>query len=109
MEVENDLKAEQKFVGGRIATYPVMDELLLIHNDDGFNKGLEPRAAVLGEGEGEAIDLRGIREIIHGNCFVCRFDGVDGFESIKDSDAEIIKHYVKKTAKVSGSVIEIEK
>lgn len=109
MDVENNLKAEQEFVGGRIATYPVTDDLILIHNDDGFNDGLEPKAVVLGKGEGEAIDQRGIREIIYGNCFVCRFDGVDGFESIRDNDVKLIKHLVKKVAKVCGSVIEIEK
>lgn len=75
MEVENDLKAEQEFVGGRIATYPVTDELLLTHNDDGINDGLKPRAVILCEGDSEAIDLRGIREVIHGDCFVCRYDG----------------------------------
>lgn len=108
MEVENNLKSEQEFVNGRIATYPVNDELILIHNDDGINDGLEPRAVVLGEGEGAAIDLRGIREIIHGDCFICRVDG-DCFKSIKNDDEEIIKNHVKKVAKVCNSVIEIEK
>ena len=109
MDVGNDLKSEQEFVGGRIATYPVNDELILIHNDDGINDGLKPRAVVLGEGEGDAIDLRGIREVIHGDCFVCRFDGCDGFAPIKNGDVKIIKHHVKKVARVCGSVIEIEK
>lgn len=109
MEVENDLKAEQEFVGGRITTYPVTDDLIIICNDDGISNGLEPRTVVLGEGEGEAIDLRGIWEIIHGDCFVCRYDGKEGFESIKEGDVETIKHFVKKAARISGSVIEIEK
>lgn len=109
MEVENSLKAEQEFVDGRIATYPVTDVLILIHNDDGLNDGLEPRAVVLEEGEGEAIDQRDLREIIHGDCFVCRFDGCDGFESIKDSDVETIKHHVKKVERICDSVLEIEK
>ena len=108
MDVEDDLKAEQEFVSGRIATYPVTDELILIHNDDGVNDGLEPRAVVLGEGEGNAIDQRSIQEIIHGDCFICRVDG-DCFASIKNDDVEIIKHHVKKVAKVCDSVIEIEK
>lgn len=109
MEVENDLKAEQEFVGGQIEVYPITDDFVLICNADGVNDRLEERAVVLGEGEGEAIDLRGIREIVHGDCFVCRFDGRDSFASIKDSDVEIIKHYVKRVAKVLGGVIEIEK
>ena len=109
MDIENNLKAEQEFVSGRIATYPVTDDFVLIHNDDGFNDGMQPRAVVLGEGEGDAIDIRGIREIIHGDCFVCRFDGVDGFCSINDNDVGLIKHHVKRVAKVGGSVIEIEK
>ena len=109
MEIENCLKAEQEFVGGRIATYPVTDDLILIHNDDGYNDGLEARAVVLEGGEGEAIDMRDIRQIIHGDCFICRFDGVDGFASIKNNDVEVIKHYVKKVTRVCDSVIEIEK
>lgn len=109
MEVENSLKAEQKFVGGRITTYPVTDDLILICNDDGIVDGLKERVVVLGNGTGETIDQRGIRQIIHGNCFICRFDGCDGFESIKDSDVETIKHHVKKVAKICDSVIEIEK
>lgn len=109
MDVGNDLKSEQEFVGGHIEAYPINDDFVLICNADGLNDRLEERAVVLGEGEGDAIDLRGIREIIHGNCFVCRFDGCDGFAPIKDGDAKIIKHYVKKVARVCGSVIEIEK
>lgn len=109
MNVENALKSEQEFVGGRIATYSVTDDFILIYNDDGFNDELEPRAVVLREGQGESIDQRNIQEIIHGDCFVCRFDGVDGFESINDNDVELIKHLVKKVTKVCGSVIEIEK
>lgn len=107
MEVENDLKAEQEFVGGRIGVYPVTDELILIHNDDGYNDGLQPRAVVLREGQGEAIDQRGIQEIIHGDCFVCRFDGEEGFESVKKEDVEIIRHYVKRVVSITDGVIEI--
>ena len=63
---------------------------------------------MLGEGEGEAVDLRGIQQVIHGNCFVCKFDGVDGFESIADTDVEVINHYVKSVVSVTDGVIEIE-
>lgn len=108
MEIENDLRAEQKFVGGRIAIYPVTDDFVLIHNDDGLNDGMQPRAVVLGEGEDDVIDLRGIREIIHGDCFICKVHG-DCFASIKNNDVKIIKHHVKKVAKACGSVIEIKK
>jgi len=109
MDVGNDLKSEQEFVGGHIEAYPINDDFVLICNADGLNDRMEERAVVLGEGEGDAIDLRGIREIIHGDCFVCRFDGKEGFESIKNEDVELIKHLVKKVAKVCGGVIEIEK
>jgi len=109
MEIENSLEDEQKFVNGRIEAYSINDDFILICNEEGINAGLKERAVVLGEGDGEAIDQRGIREIIHGDCFVCRFDGCDGFESINDDDVNLIKHHVKKVAKVCGSVIEIEK
>lgn len=109
MDVGNDLKSEQEFVGGRIEVYPINDDFILICNEDGINDGLKPRAVVLEKGEGEAIDQRGIREVIHGDCFVCRFDGRDGFESVKDEDIETIRHYVKIVVSVTDSVIEIEK
>lgn len=96
-------------MGGRIEAYPINDDFILICNEDGINDGLKPRAVVLEEGEGEAIDQRGLREIIHGDCFVCRFDGRDGFESISDKDVGVIKHHVKKVARICDSVIEIEK
>lgn len=109
MEVVDDLKAEQEFVGGRIETYPITEDLILICNEEGFNDGLEARAVVLGEGDGETMDLRSIRELIHGDCFVCRFDGIDGFESIKEKDIETIKHYVKLVISIVDGVIEISK
>ena len=109
MEIANDLKAEQEFVGGHIEAYPVIDDFLLICNADGFNDGLKERAVVLGAGEGEAVDLRGIQQVIHGDCFVCKFDGVDGFESIDDADVEVIKHYVKSVVSITNGIIEIEK
>lgn len=110
MRVENNLKAEQRFVGGRIETYSVTKDLILICNAEGYNDDLEVRAVVLGEGEGEAIDMRDIRQIIHGDFFVCRhIDGQDSFESIRDEDVGVIKHLVKKVARICDSVIEIEK
>lgn len=109
MDVENSLRAEQEFVEGRIETYLVNEDLILICNAEGYNDDLEVRAVVLEEGEGEAIDMRDIRQIIHGDCFVCRFDGKDGFESIRDEDVGVIKHLVKKVARICDSVIEIEK
>lgn len=103
------MKAEQEFVGGHIEAYPVTDYFILICNADGVNNDFEPRAVVLGAGESEAVDLRGIRQVIHGDCFVCRFDGKEGFESIKNEDIEVIKHYVKRVVSITDSVIEIEK
>ena len=109
MEIANDLKAEQEFVGGSIEVYPVIYDFLLVCNAAGVNDGLKERVVVLGMGEGEAVDLRGIQQIIHGDCFVCRFDGCDAFESIADTDVEVIKHYVKSVVSITNGVIEIER
>lgn len=109
MEIEDNLKADQEFVGGRIEACSVTEDLILICNGDAVNNGLEERVVILGErdGEDDAIDMRGIRDIIHGDCFVCRFDGCDGFESIRNSDIETIKHYIKPVVSTANGVIEI--
>lgn len=108
MEVENSLEAGQAFVGGLIEVYPVTDNLDLVCNDEGLINGLEPRAVVLGEGDDGMISMRGVREVIHGDCFVCRSNDEGDFVSIKDEDIKTIRHYVKAVILVRDGVIQIE-
>jgi hypothetical protein len=87
MEIENSLKAEQKFVGGLIELIGLTEELDLICNDEGKINGLPPQAAWLDNGE--------LVDIICGNCFVCRHDDEGNFTDIMESDEERIRELLK--------------
>lgn len=108
IEIENSLEAEQAFVGGLIDVYALTDDLDIVLNDEGLINGLEPRAVVLGEVTVEAKKQRKIKEIIHGDCFVCRHDYDGDFVSIKDGDVKTIRHFVKNIISVYADVIIIE-
>lgn len=109
IEIENSLKAEQAFVGGLIDVYAIIDNLDLVLNDEGLINGLEPRAVVLGEDTDEAKKQRKIKEIIHGDCFVCRHDEDGNFVSIEEGDVKTIRHFVKSIISIYNNVIIVEK
>lgn len=109
IEIENSLEAEQAFVGGLIDVYAITNNLDLVLNDEGLINRLEPRAVVLVEGTDEAKKQRKIKEIIHGDCFVCRHDDEGNFLSIEDGDVKTIKHFVKAIISVYAGVMIIEK
>lgn len=108
MEIENTLEAEQSFVGGLIDVYAITDNLDIVLNDEGLINGLEPRAVVLGEGTDEAKKQRKIKEIIHGNCFVCRHDNDGNFVSIREEDVDTIRYLVKSIISIHDNVIIVE-
>lgn len=83
MEVENGLKAEQSFVGGYIEVLVIAEGLNIVCNDEGKIDGLPITAAWFDRGE--------LVDVICGNCFVCRYTAEGDFESILDSDVEVIK------------------
>lgn len=103
MEIEDDLDAEQAFVGGRIDVYAVTDYLDLVFNEEVLVEGWGARVAVLSEGD--KITDRDVLTVIYGDCFVCRHDGKGNFESINESDVEIIRHYVKEVMFVGHGII----
>lgn len=109
MELENTLEAEQAFVGGLIDVYAITDNLDIVLNDEGLINGLKPRVVVLGEDTDKAKKQRKIKEIIHGDCFVCRHDDEGNFLSIEDGDVKTIKHFVKSIISVYAGVMIIEK
>lgn len=84
MEIEDSLKAKQKFVGGYIEKTALTDRIDLICNEDGHRLNLTPRVIFLENG-------KAINVIILGDCFVCRHDGRGKFASIKREDEKIIK------------------
>ncbi len=108
MEIENSLEAEQAFVEGLIDVYSITDNLDIAFNDEGLINGLKPRVVVLGESIGEEGGIRELREIIHGNCFVCMHDEDGNFVSIREEDVNTIQHFVKAIISVHADMIVIE-
>ena len=109
MELESTLEAEQDFVGGLIDVYSLTDNLDVVFNDEGLINGLEPRVVVLGENVDGKEEIREFREVIHGNCFICRHDDEGNFLSIKEEDVKTIKNFVKAVVLVYNGVIMLEK
>ena len=89
IKIENSLEAEQAFVGGLIDVYSITDDLDIVFNDEGLINGLKPRAVILGENVNRG-GIRELKEIIHGDCFICRHDYDGDFVSIKNSSMEFI-------------------
>lgn len=86
MEIENSLQAEQKFVGGLIECTALTEDIDLVCNEEGLLLDLAPRIAIPES-----------KTIIAGDCFICRHDRKGNFQSIKESDLELIKskvHYI---------------
>lgn len=108
IEIEDSLRAEQAFVGGLIDVYAITDNLDIVFNDEGLIDGLEAKEVVLDEDTDGAKRQRKIKEIIHGDCFVCRHDEEGNFLSIEDGDVETIRHFVKSIISVYAGVIIIE-
>ena len=107
IKIENSLEAEQAFVGGLIDVYSITDDLDIVFNDEGLINGLKPRAVILGENVNRG-GIRELKEIIHGDCFICRHDYDGDFVSIKDGDVKTIRHFVKNIISVYADVIIIE-
>lgn len=84
MEIENNLQAEQQFVGGLIEYTALTEDIDLVCNEEGWVIGLEPRVAI-----------QGPKTVIAGDCFICRHDRQGNFQSIKESDIDLINFKVK--------------
>lgn len=80
-EIENDLKAYQKYVGGTIQYVPLTDEIDIICNDEGKLLRLPLNRAWYYDGE--------VVDIFAGNIFACRHDE-GNFTDIKDEDIPVI-------------------
>ena len=81
IELENDLKEMQDFVGGYIEAIPVTDELILVCNEEGKYLDLPTNRQVY------MMDRPVLRDVICGNFFVCR-DNEEDFADIHDGDIE---------------------
>lgn len=108
-EIENSEQEKQNFVGGPLEEFKLADgKFLVIYNEEAFIRDLDMRALELGEGEGSAMDLRGIQHIIQGDFLVCRTDSNGKAISIQDEDVETIKHYLKAVDYVRDGVVQVE-
>ena len=84
MEIGDDLKAKQDFVGGLIERTALNEHLDLICNEEGWLIGLEPRVAI-----------KDIETLIAGDCFVCRYNSHGDYESMKGCGVEFIENKIK--------------
>ena len=84
MEIENTLEAEQKFVGGLIECTALTEDIDLVCNEEGWVIGLE-----------QSVAIQESKTFIAGDCFICRHDRQGNFQSIKESDIDLINSKVK--------------
>lgn len=102
------MEAEQAFVGGLIDVYSITDNLDIVFNDEGLINRLEPRVVVLGENVDSEGGIRELKEIIHGDCFICRHDEEGNFLSIREEDVETVRYFVKFIISIYDNVIIVE-
>lgn len=95
-DIDNTLKAMQKFVGGRIEKVSFTDEIDLICNEEGKILGMLPSAAWFEDNE--------LVDVICGDCFLCRFDNKGNFTDIKGSDVEIIERKLKSLIRYRNNI-----
>ena len=91
--IEHTLEELQSIVGGYIETHRITDKLFLVCNEDSVTEELQPTLMVR---------TSCFQDLIVGDCFIARFDGIDNFTDLTDADVEWInRHYVyAKTAGV---------
>lgn len=108
-EIEDSEQVMRDFVDGPLEKFRLAeDRFLVICNEESFIRNLDLRAIELGEGDGDAMDLRGIQHVIQGDFLVCRVDSNGKAVSILDEDAETIKHYLKAVDYVRDGVVVSE-
>ena len=108
LEIEDSQEAKQEFVGGPLEEIPITDGFVAVCNENAFIENLEITAILLGEGDGEAFDMRGINHVIQGPFLVCRSDETGRLASITEEDVGTIRHYLKQAGRIRDGVIQIE-
>ena len=96
-EIENTLKAKQKFVGGYIQNV-VVNGIDVICNDEGKLKGL-PANRVWVEDDTELID------VFVGNIMACNHDSKGNYTDIKESDIPKLLDALKPVAFITDEHI----
>ena len=86
-EIENDLGAYQKYVGGLIQCIGLTDDIEIICNDEGKLMNLPINRAWFYEGE--------MIDIFTGDILACRTDMDGNFDDIREEDIDEIKKYLK--------------
>lgn len=84
-EIENTLDDMQEFVGGYIEIINITDKILLVCNEEGKMRRLQPTAFI--------VKNQQAQDVIVGKFFLCREDGED-MVSIHESDIEDFKRIV---------------
>ena len=84
--IENELEAIQKFVGGHLESLFISDNLTAIMNEEGKLLDLYPVAGLVIEEVNEDY-----QDVIFGDMFICRVKDSDFTDIIPDEDIPIIK------------------
>lgn len=88
MEIEYTLQAEQEFVDGYIECVGIVDNLVLVCNEDGKFRNLQPSCIW--------VNGASVIDIIRGNAFVCRSNiETSEMEDVEDEDIPKIRKYLK--------------
>jgi len=95
-EIENTIKAEQAYVGGRIQVMHLTDEIDVICNEESKIMGLPINRSWLYENE--------VLDIISGNILCVRHEGEE-FVSIEKEDIPIILKYLKPIVRVEEHLV----
>ena len=86
-EIENDLKAFQKYVGGIIQVVGLTDKIDIICEDEGKLMNFPLNRSWLIDGE--------LVDVFVGDILACRFDDDGNFDDIREEDIDEIKKYLK--------------
>lgn len=85
--LKNDYKVFQNFVEGYFETIPLFKNFVLVVNEEGKLKGLEP-SIVLSLND-EVID------VLVGNCFFTKVEGED-FVSLDINDVDLLLNHLRR-------------
>ena len=82
VEINNQLREFQKFVGGYIEIFPLTETpYLCICNEEGKYNGLAPNRVILHNGT--------VLDVIAGDFLICRAEGEE-FQGLTDEDISVI-------------------
>lgn len=96
-EIENSLKAKQKYVGGLIQVFPLNDDIDIICNDEGKLEHLPLNRAFVEDGK--------VLDVFVGNILAVRHTPDGDFTSIQEEDIPVIEKFLLPIRDIQGNVV----